>query len=204
MRRWAFGIGVVVGMFLSWSFYDSPAIAEAPTYPIENENTVSLDEYLYVKRQLDAAIEWVDVIEQRQRDADEARLTSMLADVPIEAHEAIMAMSAKYDVPMQIIVAVGEQESRWDTDAVGDAGEIGAMQVMPATAALIADAIGREIDLYDVSDNIEAAAWYLRWCADYEATWDRALACYNGGPGAWDYKPITRAYAAEVLARTVR
>lgn len=190
MQRWAFGIGVIVGIAVAWVFVSSPAIAEAPI------QTVPLDEYLYVKRQLDAAIEWIDALEERQAD----ELASILADVPVEAHEAIVAMAAKYDVPIEIIVAVGEQETRWTFDAIGEAGEIGPMQVLPATA----EAIGREVDLYDVNDNIEVATWYLRWCFDYETSWERALACYNGGPDAWDRVMSTRSYAAEVLARTVR
>ncbi|MBY6273922.1 MAG: hypothetical protein CW346_17255, partial [Bacillaceae bacterium] len=63
------------------------------------------------------------------------------------------------------------------------------------------EALGRELDLTDPADNVEAAAWYLRWCYDYEGDWARALACYNGGGDAWDYTPVTRAYAAETLAR---
>lgn len=184
-------IGAVAGVLVG-GISVGQVVAEAPA---PAEQTVPLSEYLYVRRQLDAAVEHLDWL---MREQDEHPL---LARVPAEVRDAVKRASEQYGVPLEILVAVGEQESRWQLDAVGEAGEIGPMQVLPETAAFAEAAIGRELDLTDPADNVEAAAWYLRWCYDYEGDWARALAAYNGGPNAWDYKPITRAYVAETLAR---
>lgn len=187
-------IGVVGGVLVG-GVSASQAVAEAPAPEVE---TGPLSEYRYVRQQLEAAVEHIDYLQSEQ--AKEVAHPALQL-VPVEAREALAWAAEEYGIPVEILVAVGEQESRWQMDAVGAAGEVGPMQVLPSTAAFAEAAIGRELDLTDPADNVQAAAWYLRWCYDYEGDWARALAAYNGGPDAWDYKPVTRAYAAEVLAR---
>jgi len=75
-------------------------------------------------------------------------------------------------------------ESGGDPEAVSSMGAVGLMQVMPATAAEIAQRRGiREYDLSDPVTNIDFGAWYLaqQWRAFGSA--GLSAAAYNGGPG---------------------
>ncbi|MBY6274306.1 MAG: hypothetical protein CW346_19365, partial [Bacillaceae bacterium] len=113
-------IGAVAGVLVGGVSVHQ-AVAEAPAHEVE---TVPLSQYLYVRRQLDAALEHLDRFQVEQDHP-------MLAKVPVEARAAVKRAAEQYGVPIEILVAVGEQESRWQMDAIGAAGEIGPMQVLP-------------------------------------------------------------------------
>ena len=75
-------------------------------------------------------------------------------------------------------------ESGGDPEALSSQGAVGLMQVMPATAAEIAQRRGiRRYDLWDPATNIDFGAWYLaqQWRAFGSA--GLSAAAYNGGPG---------------------
>jgi soluble lytic murein transglycosylase-like protein len=78
-----------------------------------------------------------------------------------------------------LVEAVAWAESRFNTQAVSSKGAIGAMQIMPATAREIG------IDAYDVTQNIQGGARYLRGLVDaFDGDVSLALAAYNAGAGA--------------------
>jgi hypothetical protein len=90
---------------------------------------------------------------------------------------AINQASATTGVPAAILTAVANQESGGNPNAIGKAGEVGAFQLMPATAASLG------VDPYDVNENAAGAAMYLDQLYSQYGSWDLALAAYNSGPG---------------------
>jgi len=84
--------------------------------------------------------------------------------------------SATFDVPLSLLLAVAQQESGFNPNAVSDAGALGIMQFEPATAKVY------EINPLDPAQAIPAAAHYLRNLYDQFGNWAEALAGYNWGP----------------------
>lgn len=103
----------------------------------------------------------------------------------------ILAASRKYAVDPALIKAVIWKESRFDADARGSKGEIGLMQIMPATGGEWAEAqrvpVFAKLMLRDPRRNIDCGAWYLsKLLRRYPATDNPlpyALADYNAGRG---------------------
>lgn len=135
--------------------------------------------------------------------------------------------AAKYRVDPLLVKAVIWQESRFDKNAKGRAGEIGLMQVMPLTAEEWGES--QRIQnfspnhIWEPSQNIEAGAWYLAKClkrytntdnamvyalADYNAgrthvlRWNKGAAATNSAAflAKMDY-PGTKKYAQNILER---
>ena len=118
------------------------------------------------------------------------------------ARAAALTAGGEYGVDPALVVAVMRKESGFDARAKGKAGEIGLMQIMPATGKEWAEMEGvrfRAKHLYDPLTNARAGAWYLREGLD---RWDGradplpyALARYNAGNSrvvAWDRKAGAR------------
>lgn len=102
----------------------------------------------------------------------------------------IKASAQKYGVDHNFIRAVIYTESRFDPFAVGDAGEIGLMQIMPTGAAAdYAREYGIDVParakLFDPAVNIDIGTWYLsqglKIYANYKAAEALALCRYNAG-----------------------
>ncbi len=92
--------------------------------------------------------------------------------------DAIFTEAAdKYNVPVQLLKAVGKAESGFDAKAVSRCGAQGIMQLMPATAASLG-----VTDSFDAQQNIMGGAKYLSGLLDkYEGNKSLALAAYNAG-----------------------
>lgn len=92
--------------------------------------------------------------------------------------KAAIRLSAAYDIPAGLFLALVDQESRWNPAARSPKGAIGLAQLMPGTAAELG------VDPRDPHQNLEGGARYLR--AQYErfGSWRLALAAYNAGPEA--------------------
>ncbi len=103
-------------------------------------------------------------------------------------------------LPLELVDAVMKRESGYNAKARGAAGEIGLMQIKPATARHIMG--GKVGNLYDPRVNLTAGTKYLEQCrkmakGDTAAT----IGCYNAGPGnMWSWKsiPSTRRYVSFV------
>src|SRR5437870_1044094 len=63
-------------------------------------------------------------------------------------------------VPAELVDAVAFVESAYDPSTIGQAGEIGIMQVMPSTAAMLGFQ-GNQAQLADVDTNIRYGVHYL-------------------------------------------
>jgi peptidoglycan DL-endopeptidase CwlO len=98
--------------------------------------------------------------------------------LPSRYRSAFMAAARKTDLPLALIVAVGQVESNLRADARSHADAVGLMQVLPSTA----QALG--LDAEEPASNVLAGARYLRLLFDRFRSSDLALAAYNAGPTA--------------------
>lgn len=84
----------------------------------------------------------------------------------------------QHRIPEDLFLRLVQQESGWNANARSHKGALGLAQLMPQTAR----ALG--VDPYDVRQNLEGGARYLRRQYDTFGDWRLALAAYNAGPGA--------------------
>jgi soluble lytic murein transglycosylase-like protein len=117
--------------------------------------------------------------------------------IPTGLRGAFVVAAKKTGLPLSLLVAVARAESHFDSSAHSEAGAIGVLQLMPATAR----ALG--VDPSDPQANVVAGARYLRSLYSRFGSSQLALAAYNAGPtsvaasaGALDTE--TRAYVANV------
>lgn len=100
----------------------------------------------------------------------------------------------------RLLEAVAYAESRFNPRAVSPAGAIGAMQLMPGTAADLG------VNPHDPGENVRGGALYLRQMLElFGGDVELALAAYNAGPaavrrhgGVPPYRE-TRAFVATVM-----
>jgi soluble lytic murein transglycosylase-like protein len=124
-----------------------------------------------------------------------------LCPVPAEMRQSFVSAARVTGVPIALLAAVAIVESRMDQRARSDAGALGVLQVMPATAAELG------LDPNRVDTNILAGARYLERMLERYGSTDLALAAYNAGPTALDraggVAPTseTQTYVANVQAR---
>lgn len=115
----------------------------------------------------------------------------------------------RYGMAPAFVKAVAWQESGWNPHVVSSADAVGVMQVLPSTGRFVsASVVGRDLDLTDPADNIEAGVAFLRYVyrlAGGDA--DMTLAGYYQGlrsvrqNGVYD---DTRRYIANVRALRAR
>ena len=95
-----------------------------------------------------------------------------------------------WQVDKALIFAHALQESQFRTDATSPAGAHGVMQLMPATAQMVARHQGRTIDPASLSQpatSIDLGQAYLRELADGSSTGGllpKVIAAYNAGPNS--------------------
>jgi hypothetical protein len=79
-----------------------------------------------------------------------------------------------------LALAMANQESSFNPDAISGKGAIGVMQLMPATAAQM------KVDPSDVDQNIWGGVAYIKWLqSNYTGSdVEKTLWAYNAGPGA--------------------
>jgi soluble lytic murein transglycosylase-like protein len=124
------------------------------------------------------------------------------ASPTIESH--ITEAACRYAVSKELIVAVIEVESQFNTRAVSHRGAQGLMQLMPATAA----SLGVR-DAFDPRDNIDGGVRHLRRLMDrFDDDVPTVLAAYNAGEGAvlknHRVPRETREYVKRVMGRMSR
>lgn len=108
--------------------------------------------------------------------------------------------AAENDVPAEFAHAIVEIESRFRPGVTGRAGEIGLMQIKPATARLVGFR-GPAKALYDPETNIKYAMRYLAKARRLGgATVCGTILKYNAGHGARKMNRVSRAYCEKVKA----
>lgn len=81
----------------------------------------------------------------------------------------------QYDLPQNLLVRMAQQESYFDPNAVSPVGAEGIMQLMPQYYP--------NIDPFDVTQAVFAAAQTMKQYYKQFGSWKKALAAYNWGPG---------------------
>ena len=110
---------------------------------------------------------------------------------PLRYADIVRGHAENYRLEPELLAAVIYTESKFDPDAESPSGAIGLMQLLPETAAGIAERTGGSrfdtADLYDPELNVRYGSWYLRHLLDkYDGDLRKALAAYNGGQGNVD------------------
>ena len=112
--------------------------------------------------------------------------------------------AARSGVDISLVRALAWQESGWWQGARSSSGAIGVMQLMPGTVSWIGPALlGRSVNPYDASDNIEAGVAYLGYLQRQTGSRRLAIASYYQGLGSVATRGLlaeTEAYVASVAS----
>jgi soluble lytic murein transglycosylase-like protein len=100
--------------------------------------------------------------------------------IPAVYRHAFQSAARETGFQLAMLVAVAEEESRFQPAALSTAGARGLLQLMPATAASL------KLDPDNPTSNVLAGARYLKLLLDRYRSTDLALAAYNAGPTAVD------------------
>lgn len=107
-------------------------------------------------------------------------------------------------VPTGLVLAVIQVESGGNPKALGAAGEIGLMQILPLTFTWIMHKYGYSgADAWDVDANVLAGMLYLVELYRLYGSWESVLHSYNVGPGAYDNGKRNYTYVAKVMGAWV-
>jgi peptidoglycan DL-endopeptidase CwlO len=107
-----------------------------------------------------------------------AKTPANVCPVPTRFRAAFVDAANDTGLPLALLTAVAQVESRFQPRATSSAGAQGLLQLMPTTAAEL------KLDAQDPTSNVLAGARYLeRLLARFHST-DLALAAYNAGPTA--------------------
>jgi peptidoglycan DL-endopeptidase CwlO len=109
--------------------------------------------------------------------------------LPVPYRSAFVEAAARANLPLAMLVAVGQVESNLNANARSAADARGLLQVLPATGQSLS------LDVNRPETNVLAGARYLRLLLDRFQSPDLALAAYNAGPTA-----VARAGGAPTLA----
>lgn len=106
---------------------------------------------------------------------------------PMVHREQLFEHSERAGVDPLLVAALIRQESAWDTTARSRVGALGLMQMMPATATLVARSLGvrpwNATKLYDPDLNLRFGTYYLaQTLRKFDGNLAHALAGYNAGP----------------------
>ncbi len=93
------------------------------------------------------------------------------------------AAASELGIPADLLMAVGYMESGWKSDVISYLGAMGLCQIMPETAADLAEWMGEPgLDPWNPTDNLRMSAKYLRVLLDLNGgDSDGALAGYYQG-----------------------
>ncbi|KKX29272.1 transglycosylase SLT domain-containing protein [Rhizobium sp. LC145] len=119
----------------------------------------------------------------------------------VHPYSSLISKYAKtYGVPVGLAHAVVRIESNFNPKARGSAGEIGLMQIKPATARMMGYG-GSATGLYDPETNIKFGMKYL--AAAHELGGGKicgTILKYNAGHGAKRMNPVSKRYCGKVQA----
>ncbi|WEX76357.1 lytic transglycosylase domain-containing protein [Sinorhizobium numidicum] len=110
----------------------------------------------------------------------------------------IQSYAKQYGVPTDLAHAIVQVESNFNAMARGSAGEIGLMQIKPATARMMGYS-GSAKGLYDPATNIKFGMMYLAKAQELsDGTTCGTILKYNAGHGAKRMNPVSKRYCGKV------
>ncbi len=140
-------------------------------------------------------------INSTKKSTETSSFSSLLGESK-SLNDIFEAAAKKYNVPVELLKAIGKQESSFNPKAVSRSGAQGVMQLMPATAKYLG-----VTDSFDAEQNIMGGAKYIaELLKKYDGDTKLALAAYNAGSGnVAKYKGIppfeeTQNYVKKVMA----
>jgi len=116
--------------------------------------------------------------------------------------EKIVMYAKKYGIPERLFLELVRAESNFNPKAVSPKGAMGLCQLMPQTAKMLGVK-----DPFNVDENLNAGAYYLKKLYNKYGDWKLALAAYNAGEGSVNkYGTIppyreTRNYVKKIITR---
>lgn len=143
--------------------------------------------------------DWNEFVRIRALIQKEARLAD---DVVNRITFAVLQAAADYGLEPDLLLAIIRRESRFNPHTFGAAGEIGLMQILPATARFTARRLDwpqpTRDELYRIDVNLRYGSAHLAYLLDkYDGDEQAALTAYNAGNAR---SQAGRRYAANVLA----
>lgn len=143
----------------------------------------------------------VKVITNESSSHRQRRLGSSRVPVPDPSLLPLIEREASHHgVDPELVQAVIQAESGYNVRALSSKGAMGLMQLMPATAVVLA-----VDDPYAPDENVRGGTAYLKQLLDRFGRLELALAAYNAGPGAVERYdgvppyPETRQYVRRVI-----
>ena len=138
---------------------------------------------------------------------------------PREYSGIVEKYSELYGVPENVVYAIIHAESKFQADAVSQAGAVGLMQIMPSTFRDLQGRLGESLSdesLAEPETNIKYGTYYIGFLLNYYNDIELAVTAYNAGIGnvnKWLADPKyssngelthipfgeTRAYTAKVI-----
>lgn len=110
---------------------------------------------------------------------------------PVAYRDTFLTHARRTNIPVQWSLAIARQESAFMPDAKSSSGALGLMQLMPATAKMVARKLGvsyaNNTSLTEPNLNIQLGSNYLREMLQrFDNNRILASAAYNAGPGRVD------------------
>lgn len=121
-----------------------------------------------------------------------------------QIQQMIIGEAQRQGVPPALALAVADEESGFNQNTIGGAGDTGVFQIIPSTAQLLG------VDPTDLSQNIRGGVTFLRDNLNqFGGDAQLAVEAYNAGPGSVQANlthgtplpPATIAYRARVLKK---
>lgn len=112
--------------------------------------------------------------------------------------DLIDTYAKQYGVPVDLAHAVIKVESNFNPKARGSAGEVGLMQIKPATARMMGYSGGKR-GLFDPETNIKFGMKYLAMAHELSGGFTcGTILRYNAGHAARKMNPVSRRYCGKV------
>ena len=203
MRKLIVVAAACVGMVLagnSFAFANDWGVrADAPVKKIERPQKTA--ERVHEKERPQKTAQRVQKKAQRPLKTVERQSGYPVAEVSGDSYSALISKYAKqYDVPVALATAVIRVESNFNPMARGTHGEIGLMQIKPATARMMGYS-GSAKGLFDPETNIKYGMKYLAAAHDLGGGQTcNTILKYNAGHGATRMNPVSKSYCGKVLA----
>lgn len=147
-----------------------------------------------------------EILEKASTERDQSANVLMDAIVDVLGHDEekiklavvqITKSAERHDVPPTLLAALIHRESSFRHGAVSKGGAVGLSQIQPKVWGKHCQA------LRTIPGNVDCGAKVLRHYYDNGGSWEKALAYYNVGPGAYQKSSKMRATGAKFAQQVI-